>query len=91
MIEMLAGALLLSYLLAGMYFFQFWRRTGDRLFIHFAVAFWLFVLNQLVASIPSLADDTAGYEYLLRVLGFLVIIAGIIDKNRGPSGRTPTP
>lgn len=91
MIEMLAGALLLSYLLAGMFFFQFWKRTGDRLFIHFAVAFWLFVLNQLVTSVPSVADDTAGYEYLLRVLGFLVIIAGIIDKNRGPSGRTPTP
>ena len=88
---MLAGALLLSYLLAGMFFFQFWKRTGDRLFIHFAVAFWLFVLNQLVTSVPSVADDTAGYEYLLRVLGFLVIIAGIIDKNRGPSGRTPTP
>ena len=91
MIEMLAGALLLSYLLAGMYFVQFWRRTGDRLFVHFAVAFWLFVLNQLVTAIPSLADDTAGYEYLLRVLGFLVIIAGIIDKNRRPSSRTPTP
>ena len=59
--------------------------TGAR-----GVAFWLFVLNQLVTSIPSLADDTAGYEYLLRVLGFLVIIAGIIDKNRGPSSRTPT-
>ena len=82
MIDMLAGALLLSYLIAGVYFFRFWKRTGDRLFIHFAVAFWLFVLNQLATSIPNVADETDGYEYLLRVLGFIVIIAGIIDKNR---------
>jgi hypothetical protein len=53
MIEMLAGALVLSYLIAGVHFFQFWKRTGDRLFIHFAVAFWLFVLNQLVTSSPN--------------------------------------
>lgn len=85
MVEMLAGALVLAYLIAGVHFFQFWRRTGDRLFIHFAVAFWLFVLNQLVTSSPNVADQTGGYEYLLRVLGFVVIIAGIVDKNRGRS------
>jgi hypothetical protein len=81
MIEMLSGALLFSYLIAGVYFFKFWKRTGDRLFIHFAVAFWLLVLNQLVTSIPVVVDETGGYEYLLRVIGFIVIIAGIIDKN----------
>jgi hypothetical protein len=84
MIEMLSGALLFSYLTAGVYFFKFWKRTGDRLFIHFAVAFWLFVLNQLVTSIPVVVNETGGYEYLLRVIGFIVIIAGIIDKNVAP-------
>ena len=83
MIEMLSGALLLSYLMAGAYFFKFWRSTGDRLFIHFAVAFWLFVLNQLATSIPAIADETDGYEYVLRVAGFVVIIVGIVDKNVG--------
>jgi hypothetical protein len=87
MIDMLAGALLLSYLIAAVHFFQFWKRTGDRLFIHFAVAFSLFVLNQLATAIPNVADETDGYQYLLRVLGFIVIIAGIIDKNRG-GGRS---
>jgi len=85
MIEMFGGALILSYLLAGVYFFKFWKRTGDRLFIHFAVAFWLFVLNQLATSIPNVANATDGYEYLLRVLGFVVIIVGIVDKNLGAS------
>jgi hypothetical protein len=81
MIEMLSGALLFSYLIAGAYFFRFWRRIGDRLFLHFAAAFWLFALNQLATSLPSVTDETAGYEYLLRVLGFVLILVAIIDKN----------
>ena len=87
MIEMLAGALLFAYLMAGLYFLRFWKRTGDRLFLHFAVAFLLFVLNQLATSIPSVADETDGYESLLRVLGFIVIIIGIVDKNVGARRR----
>lgn len=81
MIEMLSGALLFSYFVAGIHFCRFWKRTGDRLFLHFAAAFWLFALNQLATSIPVVANETAGYEYLLRVLGFIVILAAIIDKN----------
>jgi hypothetical protein len=81
MIEMLSGALLFSYFIAGIHFFRFWKRTHDRLFLHFAVAFWLFALNQLATSIPVVADETEGYEYLLRVLGFVVILVAIVDKN----------
>jgi hypothetical protein len=81
MVEMLSGALLFSYFIAGLHFSRFWKRTGDRLFLHFAVAFWLFALNQLATSVPGVANETAGYEYLLRVLGFIILLAGIIDKN----------
>ena len=81
MIEMLSGALLFSYFIAGIHFFHFWKRIGDRLFLHFAVAFWLFASNQLATSIPIVADETAGYEYLLRVVGFIIILAAIVDKN----------
>jgi hypothetical protein len=81
MIEMLSGALLLSYLTAGAHFFRFWKRIGDRLFLQFALAFWLLALNQLLSSIPGVTSETAGYEYLLRVLGFVLIIVAIVDKN----------
>lgn len=81
MIEMLSGALLFSYFVAGLHFFRFWKRTGDRFFLHFVAAFWLFALNQLATSISAVANETGGYEYLLRVLGFVVILAAIIDKN----------
>jgi hypothetical protein len=90
MIEMLSGALLFSYAIAGVHFLRFWKRTGDRLFVHFAIAFWLLALNQLATSTPVVADETLGYEYLLRFLGFIVIIAGIIDTNVASPGRSQT-
>jgi hypothetical protein len=85
MIDMLTGALIFSYVVAGAHFLRFWRRTGDRLFVHFANAFWLFALDQLVASIPQVVAQTNGYGYLLRVLGFVLIIVAIVDKNVAPA------
>jgi Family of unknown function (DUF5985) len=81
MIEMLSGALLFAYFFAGIHFFRFWRRTGDRLFLHFAVAFWLFASNQLVTSLPVVANETSGSEYLLHVSGFVLILGAVVDKN----------
>ena len=86
MIGMLAGALVFSYLVAGAFFLRFWRRMGDRLFLHFAVAFWLFAMEQLVTSSPQVVNETEGYEYLLRVLGFVLIIVAIVEKNVSADG-----
>ena len=87
MIELLSGALVFAYLVSGVHFLQFWRRTRDRLFANFAVAFWLFALNQLAVSIPGAVDETAGSVYLLRVIGFALILVAILDKNVTRSER----
>jgi peptidoglycan/LPS O-acetylase OafA/YrhL len=81
MIDFLAGAVTLGYVVAGVFFLRFWRRTADRLFLAFAVAFSLLALNQGLAQWLGAADESVGYTYLLRVLGFLLILAGIVDKN----------
>jgi hypothetical protein len=62
----------------------------DRLFLHFAIAFWLFALNELAVSVPRVTSDTSGYEYLLRVLGFILILIAIADKNLSPSSVPKT-
>jgi len=87
-LSMLAGALVFSYLAASAHFLRFWRRTRDRLFLDFAFAFALFALDQLATSIPRIVDQTNGYEYLLRVLGFALIIIAIVDKNVSAGGRS---
>jgi hypothetical protein len=81
MIDFLSGALTLSYLLAGIYFLRFWRKTKDRLFLHFAFAFWLFALNQIGTFAFGTMGERTGYIYVLRVLGFGLILLAIVDKN----------
>ncbi len=81
MIEFLAGAVTLAYVVSGAYFLRFWRKTRDRLFLNFAFAFWLLAINQTVVSTLGAADERSGYAYILRVLGFTLILLAIVDKN----------
>ncbi|HEX4086660.1 MAG TPA: DUF5985 family protein [Chthoniobacteraceae bacterium] len=81
MIDFLSGAVTLAYVLAGVFFLRFWKKTHDRLFAHFAIAFWLLALNQTVEVILKAGDERVGYSYILRVAGFLIILASVIDKN----------
>lgn len=81
MIEFLAGALTLAYVIASIYFVHFWRRTADRLFLAFALAFALLAMNQVTVFALGVADERHNYAYILRVLGFVLILAAIVDKN----------
>jgi len=81
MIEFLSGAVTMGFVVAAAFFMRFWRRTADRLFLAFAVAFGLLALNQALAAWLGAADERVGYTYLLRVLGFAIILAAIVDKN----------
>lgn len=90
MIEFLSGAITMGYLVAGGFFMRFWRKTADRLFLAFALAFGLLALNQALAQWLGAADERVSYTYLLRVLAFLLILVAIVDKNlRERGGKRP--
>lgn len=89
MIEFLSGAITMGFVVAAGFFARFWRDTGDRLFLAFAVAFALLALNQALAQWLGAADERVAYTYLLRVLGFLLILGAIIDKNLAQSAKKP--
>ena len=81
MIDFLAGAAALGYAIASVFFLRFWRRTADRLFLAFAAAFALLASNQVLATMLEAGDERTPYVYTLRVLGFVLILAAIVDKN----------
>lgn len=81
MIDYMSGAVTLTYGVAAMYFFTFWRRAGDRLFLSFGIAFALLALNQIVLFVLGAADERGNYAYVLRVLAFILILFAIVDKN----------
>jgi hypothetical protein len=84
MIDFFSGAITLGFLIAAGFFLRFWRQTADRLFLAFAVAFVLFALNQALASWLTVVIEPTSLIYALRVLGFIIILGAIIDKNARP-------
>jgi hypothetical protein len=79
--EFLSGAVTLAHFIAALFFLRFWRRTHDRLFLAFALAFVLFALNQALAHILSVYHEPTSFIYALRVIGFVLILFAIVDKN----------
>jgi hypothetical protein len=81
LIDFLAGGVTLGFLVAAAFFLRFWKRTADRLFLSFAAAFVLLALNQMLATFLGAGDELTPYTYVLRVLGFVLILLAIVDKN----------
>jgi hypothetical protein len=85
LLDFLAGAITLGYLVASGFFARFWRKTGERLFLAFGIAFAFLALNQAAATYLDAGDERNLYAYTLRVIGFILILAAIVDKNLGRS------
>lgn len=93
----LAGALTMGFVIAGLFFLRFWRQTRDRLFALFALSFFVMALNRLVLSILW-AHSPGGVRgpwhdrmYWVRLVAFLLILLAILDKNRSPRPSSPRP
>lgn len=68
---------------AGLVFMRFWRESQDRLFAFFGAAFWLLALSWALLGWFSPDEEARPYIYAIRLVAFLLIIGGMIDKNRG--------
>ncbi|MDQ3144716.1 MAG: DUF5985 family protein [Pseudomonadota bacterium] len=80
--DFLAGAITMGFLVAGLFFLRFWKRTGDTLFIAFALAFWLLGLVQAILALGGIPVEERSWVYLIRLAAFALIIASITGKNR---------
>ena len=82
------GVLAMASLVASLFFLRYWRATRERLFAFFSVAFVGLTANWTVLAIINHPVDEArqAYAYVIRLVAFVVLIVGIIDKNRR-SGR----
>lgn len=81
MVEFLSGAVTAGYLVAAAFFWRFFLKTHDRLFVAFTVAFVFFALNQALVGLFQVTTEPTSLVYVLRILGFVVLLAAILDKN----------
>ncbi len=80
--QFISGAMTMGYLVSGLFFLRFWKKSGDRLFIFFAVAFWVLAGQRLALALTSQTGEDQIFLYVVRLLAFLLILVGILDKNR---------
>ncbi len=80
--DFLSGAITLGFLVAGLFFLRFWRRTRDGLFLAFAIAFVLLGIGQAIQALASISQEERSYLFLVRLAAFTIILAAIVRKNR---------
>jgi hypothetical protein len=79
--DFMSGAITMGYLVVGLLFLKFWRRTRDAFFMMFAGAFWLLAVNQAAFTLSDSGQTERGAIYLLRLAAFALIIVAIVQKN----------
>lgn len=82
------GGLAMASATIALYFLRFWRQSRDRLFLFFATGFAVFALHWVGLGLTRPPVESQHYLYLLRLIAFLLILAGIIDKNYSKRRRT---
>jgi hypothetical protein len=78
-----AGAVCMGFAVAALFFFRFWRRTSDSLFLTFGAAFALLAVHQGLIAALRIASEDRSWVYLLRLLAFVLILIAIVRKNLG--------
>jgi hypothetical protein len=81
--DFVSGATMAAALVIAAIFFRYWRQTHDRLFLGFALGFAVFAVSRLILAFLHEDDEGRVFVYGLRLLAFLLILAAIVDKNRG--------
>ncbi len=82
----LSGGIAVAFGMIGVCFIRSWRSTRTRLFLLFAIAFFLLAVERVVLLLANPTNEFAPYIYMIRLAAFVVIIAGIVDQNRKRDG-----
>jgi hypothetical protein len=81
LLDFLAGANSLGFILIALYFLKFWRRTRDPFFGGFAIAFFIMGVGRVVEAISRNTHASTPAVYIFRLLAFAIIIFAIAQKN----------
>jgi hypothetical protein len=85
--QFILGALTMTSCTIGVFFLRFWRQSGDRLLLVFATAFFVLGVDWGLRGAWEPTVETRHYFFLVRLLAFVLLVGGIVDKNRArPSG-----
>ena len=67
---------------SGLLFYRFWRESRDVLFVFFSAGFSVMAFAWVLLAVIRPTGEARPYIYAVRLLAFLLLIAGMIQKNR---------
>jgi hypothetical protein len=76
------GGIAMACLTAALFFARFYRDTRDPLFLYFSAAFAIEAASRTLLAFSPSPNEGAPELYLLRALGYSLILVGIVQKNR---------
>lgn len=81
--DLLAGATAMASLVIALFFLRFWRNSGDRFFLLFALSFLVQAGHRIYAAlvVASDAHEANPLHYSIRLLAYVLIIWAVWDKN----------
>jgi hypothetical protein len=79
--EFVLGAITVCSALIGLFFLKFWRKSRDRFFLYFALAFWIEGLARVQEAIAESRHQDVPEYYVFRLLAYGLILWAIVDKN----------
>jgi len=88
---LLLGAIAMASLAIGLFFLRFWKDTGDRFFLFFAISFFVEGVNRAVLGLVLDPREDRPFFYFIRFVSFVFIVIAIAHKNRAKSALSTPP
>jgi len=79
--HLLAGAIAMASIIISLFFVRFWRSSGDRFFLYFALSFVIEGLHRVYTVMSNDGGEDSPLHYLIRLLAYGLIIWAILEKN----------
>ena len=78
----ISGSFSVAAAAVALFFFRFWTKSRDRLFAILCLAFALLAVERTVLAFVALESEGRHWIYSARLIAFVLIILGVLDKNR---------
>jgi hypothetical protein len=79
--DFLGGAVAMAAAIVSLHYLKAWKQSKDELFRLFSIAFFLFMIERIVFQVAHVSNEKLPLIYCIRLLGFLAIVIGILQKN----------
>jgi uncharacterized protein YjeT (DUF2065 family) len=86
---LIIGFVFCAAIAISLFFLKFWHSTHDQLFLAFAIVFAIEGFTRLFSLFYTSGTDRVPLINVLRLVGYFILIASIVIKNR-KTRRPPT-